>query len=144
MKPFTHKTFVGDFFDVLRAAAPAARPGITVSHGGTRDGEAVISAISGFFDIPQLPDLTASLDALLTARVKLIVLDLARVRFFSHNAAGVLVNFASSVEGRGKRLVLYRPSLTVQQTLGALALLHLFEIQQTEEELLLDLPEQSL
>ena len=143
MKPFVHKSFIGDFFDVLQAGGGKAEPGknAAFTFGGTKRQEAVISIVSGNFDIPEIPEFVSSLDKLPTGLVKLIVLDMSRVRWFSANAVGVLVNFAASVEGRGKRLILYRPSTTVIQSLHSLALTHLFEIQHTEEELLLDLPD---
>lgn len=148
MKPFIHKAYVGDFFAALQPDPPrsgTAAPGAAAfSLGAIRNREAVISVISGGFDIPQIPALVASLDSLQTAIVKLIVLDLSRVTHFGPNATGVLVNFAGSAEGRGKRLVLFRPSPAVMESLTARGLAHLFEIQHSENELLLDLPDQEI
>ena len=143
MKPFIHRSFVGDFFDALHTDIRPSEQGqsATFTFGGTRQHEAVVSIISGNFGIPEISVFVSSLDKLLTGIVKLIVLDMSRVSGFSTNATGVLVNFAVSVAGHGKRLVLYRPAPSVMQSLDSLALTHLFEIQQAEEELLLDLPD---
>lgn len=145
MKPFAHKSFVGDFFDVLSAGGANAKPGETTrSFGGTKRREAVVSILAGDFTPETLPGFAASLESLLTSTVQLIVLDLSRAHVFSANAASVLVNFLAGVEGRGKRLVLYRPNRMVRDILVACSLTTLFEIRQTEEELLLALPDQSI
>lgn len=148
MKPFIQNAFVGDFFTALRPdperSGAAASGGAGFSFGAIRNKEAVVSVMSGEFGIPQLPDLAASLDALLTAAVKLIVLDLSQVTDFSPNTAGMLVNFAGSVEGRGKRLILFRPGQAVMDALSARNLTHLFDIRHSEDELLLALPDQEI
>ncbi|MDR3074403.1 MAG: STAS domain-containing protein [Deltaproteobacteria bacterium] len=142
MKPFVHKTLIGNFFDVPRAgvssAGSASAPPPT---GETRQHDAVIAVFSGDFSLTTLPGFASSLENLLTGLRRVIVLDLSGVRRFSANAAGVLVNFLAGVEGRNKRLILYRPSPTVSDMLASLNLTHLFETQQTEDELLLDLPD---
>ncbi|CAK7064786.1 MAG: hypothetical protein DELT_01598 [Desulfovibrio sp.] len=142
MKPFVHKSFIGNFFDVLQSneEQPGQR-GASYRLGGTKKREAVISIFAGDFDLDALPEFAGTLENLLTQVVQLVVVDLSRVRLFSANAATVLVNFLAGVEGRGKRLILYRPSPTVTETLISLNLTHLFEIQLTEDELLLDLPD---
>lgn len=145
MDPFVHKSVVGNFFDILQSEEQRAKPGATaLLLGGTKRQEAFISIFSGDFTVETIPEFAAALDVLITTPVQLVVLDLSGVRIFSANAAGVLVNFLAGVEGRGKRLVLYRPSRAVQDTLAACNLTLLFEVQQTEDELLLDLPDQNI
>lgn len=142
MKPFVYKSFIGNFFDVLQSNdEQTGQRGASYRLGGTRKQEAVISIFAGDFDLDALPEFGATLDTLLTQTVQLAVVDLSRVKLFSANAAAVLVNFLAGVEGRGKRLVLYRPSESVRDMLTSLGLPHLFETQETEEELLLDLPD---
>lgn len=142
MQSFIHKKLFGTFFDVLRHAFPDLPAGtVTSLSGGTARNDAVAAAIAGDLDLERLPDFAATLRDLLTGTVHLIVLDLSRVRVFCPNAVSVLVNFVSFVEGGGKRLVLFRPGQAVRTTLESLNLTHLFEIQQTEEELLLSLPD---
>ena len=142
MKPFTHRTFIGNFFDVLapeRQGRPIEAPPFPT--GGTRKREAAISLLSGNLDMACLPELAVALDNLLVSLVKLVVLDLSQVTLLSPNAAGILVNYQAAVQGRNKRLVLFRPSSVVMDVLSDRNLLHLFDIQLTEEELLLDLPD---
>ena len=142
MQSFTHKKFFGTFFDVLRSAIPEPPEGTVVSFSGsTARKDAVVSIITGDLDLERLPEFAGSLRDLLTSTVRLIVLDLSHVRTFCPNAASVLVNFVSFVEGGGKRLVLFRPGQAVRTSIESLNLMHLFEIQQTEEELLLSLPD---
>ncbi len=142
MEPFAHKNFVNDFFTVLRTEGLDAREdGVTVVKGCTARQDAVASVLSGNLTLQHLPEFAASLRDLLTGTVRLIVLDLSRIREFSPNAASVLVNFVSFVEGGGKRLILFRPSPVVLELLHSLHLTYLFELQQTEEELLLSLPD---
>ena len=142
MQSYTSSAFFGTFFNVLQATLPAPAAGTVAAYSGcTARNDAVVCCLSGDLDIERLPEFAASLRELLTGAVKLIVLDLSRVRMFCPNAASVLVNFVSFVEGGGKRLVLYRPGPAVRASLESLNLTHLFEIQQTEEELLLSLPD---
>lgn len=142
MKPFVHKTFIGNFFDVLHGAEKnSVAEGSPFLLGGTKRRGAVIAILSGDLTLDRLPELASSLHALQTSLVKLIVLDMSRVTDLSPNAAGGLVNYLAGVEGRGKRLILFRPSPAVLDCLAGLDLTHLFQIQRTEEELLLDLPD---
>lgn len=142
MKPFVHKSFIGNFFDVLQSnEEQVGQRGASYRLGGTKKREAAISIFAGDFDLDSLPEFAATLENLVTQVVQLVVVDLSRVTFFNANAATVLVNFLADVEGRNKRLVIYRPSESVLEMLTSLNLLHLFEIQQTEDELLLDLPD---
>ncbi len=140
MQPFTHKNSVGDFFDAL-SASHSRTPGASAVKGATARQDAVISVLSGDLSLEHLPEFAVSLRDLLTNNVLLIVLDLSRIIVFSPNAVSVLVNFVSFVEGGGKRLMLFRPSRSVRDTLESLHLTHLFEIKETEDELLLELPD---
>ncbi|MCC8193756.1 MAG: STAS domain-containing protein [Deltaproteobacteria bacterium] len=141
MKPFTHKNRIGDIFETL--TLPPVKDGreLVTRKGATQRQDAVISVLSGRLSLEQIPEFATSLRELLTSTVQLIILDLSRINEFCPNAASVLVNFVSFVEGGGKRLVLFRPSRCVLEALDALHLSHLFDIQQTEDELLLDLPD---
>ncbi len=141
MHPFTHTTIIGTFFDALADPGGDQTREISARKGATTRQDAIISALSGEVPLEQIPEFAANLRELLTSFVRLIVLDLSRITLFSPNAASVLVNFVSFVEGGGKRLVLFHPSKTVQTVLYTLNLAHLFEIQHSEEELLLDLPD---
>jgi len=141
MKPFTHKTRIGNIFDVLASPVEDDGQGFTVRRGSNRVQDTILSVLSGDLSLEQIPKLAASLRELLTSSVQVILLDLSHVNTFCPNAASVLVNFVSFVEGGGKRLVLFRPSESVQSTLSSLHLKHLFEIQQSEDELLLTLPD---
>lgn len=141
MRPFTHNTLIGTFFDVLSAPGGSDTGEISARKGATARQDAILSVISGKVGLEQLPEFAASLRELLTGSVRVIVLDLSCVTVFSPNAVSVLVNFMSFVEGGGKRLVLFRPARTVQTALETLRLTHLFEIQHSENELLLDIPD---
>jgi len=141
MKPFTHKNVIGSFFDALSPQASAASHGVAVAQGATSRHDTVLCVLAGELNLERLPEFATSLRNLLTSAVHTIVLDLSRVYVFSPNAASVLVNFVSFVEGGGKRLVLFRPSRIVRDALAAHNLTHLFETQQTEEDLLLLIPD---
>lgn len=141
MKPFVHKSFIGSFFDVLQSEDQVGQRGVSYRLGGTKKREAVISIFAGDFDLDALPEFAETLENMITQVVQLVVVDLSRVKLFCPNAVAVLVNFLADVEGRGKRLVLYRPSETVREQLTSLGLMPLFEIQSTEDELLLSLPD---
>jgi anti-anti-sigma factor len=112
--------------------------------GRTRKQEAALMICCGDFGIAQTPRLAVSLDSLLTGAVRLVVLDFSKTRVFSANAAAVLANFMAGVRGRGRECVIFKPSHVVRTMLQALDLDHLFTIQETEEELLLDLPDEPL
>lgn len=141
MKPFLHKNIIGTFFDTLMPQPSGAPQGISVARGATARRDAVLCVLSGDLNLKQLPEFAASLRSLLTSVVCLIVLDLSRISSFSPNAASVLVNFVSFVEGGGKRLVLFHPSRAVQDVLNSHNLAHLFETLQTKEDLLLLIPD---
>lgn len=142
MKPFTHKTVVGEFLDVLIEKHTARSSWeLEATHKATARQDAILCVFAGDLDLEQLPKFAASLRKLLTNAVQLIVLDLSHVRIFSANAASVLVNFVSFVEGGGKRLILFRPSPGVRNALDALNLMHLFEVHWTGDDLLLDIPD---
>ena len=142
MKPFAQTSLIGDFFDALHANRPENDPDDVVAvTGGTRQQNAVVSVIFGDLNLEHLPHFAASLRELLTSTVRLIVLDFSHVQVFCPNAASVLVNFMSFVEGGGKRLILFQPNECVHSALSSLNLLHLFEILHSEEDLLLELPD---
>ena len=142
MKPFEYTNFIGDFFDVLHKEDCQDEKGeISFLVGGTKRREAIISILSGNFDIAHVPALALSVNELVTSTVRLVVLDLSRVRVFCPNAVAVLVNLMDDVEGRGKRFILYRPSQIVRHAIETLGLSHLFDMLLTEEELLLALPD---
>lgn len=141
MRPFTHKDIIGTFFDTLATPGGCDTGEFSARRGATTRQDAIVSVLSGDVNLEQLPEFAASLQQLLTSAVRVIVLDLSCITIFSPNAASVLVNFLNFVEGGGKRLVVYRPAWAVRTMLNALHVTHLFEIQQTEDELLLDLPD---
>lgn len=137
MKPFVHKNVIGSFFDALTPQSRDVPHGIAVAQGATPRKDTVLCVLAGELSLDRLPELATSLRKLLTSAVQTIVLDLSRVSLFSPNAVSVLVNFVSFVEGGGKRLVLFRPSRAVRNALDTHNLTHLFDMQQTEEDLLL-------
>lgn len=141
MKPFVYKNITGTFFDALTVPDSANTQGMEAARGATTRQDAVICALSGELALATLPEFAASLRKLLTSTVQVIVLDLSRVRLFCPNAVSVLVNFVSFAEGGGKRLVVFRPSRCVKEALHSLGLEHLFEIRETEEDLLLVIPD---
>lgn len=141
MKPFTHKTVIGTFFDVLAAQPAGLSREVTVSQGATTRQDAVLCVLSGDLTLERLPAFAAALRKLLTSTVHVIALDLSRIHIFCPNAVSVLVNFVSFVEGGGKRLILFRPSTRVRETLDSLNIAHLFEILHTEDDLLLVIPD---
>ena len=124
-------------------AAPYKKSGETFSVQTKATGrqDMTVSVLAGKLSLEQIPEFATSLRQLLTGTVQVIVLDASRVSEFSPNAASVLINFVSFVEGGGKRLILFRPSQCVQAVLNALHLAHLFTIQLTEDELLLEIPD---
>jgi len=142
MKSFAHKKLLNNFFEVLRSPVhPEGIQKMTARSGGTTRQDAMVSVIAGELTLESLPEFATSLNRVLSGTVKLIVLDLSGVTVLCPNAVSVLVNFVSFVEGGGKRLILFRPSQTVQTVLASLHLTHLFETQHSEEELLLALPD---
>ena len=144
MKPFTHKNVIGSFFDALTPQPSDVPHGIAVAQGSTSRHDTVLCLLAGELNLERLPELATSLRKLLTSAVHTIVLDLSDVSLFSPNAASVLVNFVSFVEGGGKRLVLFRPSSAVRDVLDSHNLAHLFEMYQTEEDLLLLIPDDDM
>ena len=147
MHAFEHPSFVGDFFAVLRSSEEMAMPpegSCLFLSGSTRKQEASLMICCGDFGIAQASQFSVSLDSLLTSAVRLIVLDFSKTSTFSANAAAVLVNFMAGAQGRGKECILFKPSQIVRTMLRSLDLGHLFAIQETEEELLLLLPDEPL
>lgn len=144
MKPFIYKNVIGSFFDALTPQPSDIPHGIAVAEGATTRNDTVLCVLAGELNLERLPELATSLRQLLTSAVRTIVLDLSRVSFFCPNAASVLVNFVSFVEGGGKRLVLFRPSSAVRDVFETHNLTHLFEIHQTEEDLLLLIPDDDI
>ena len=141
MQPFTHKNRVNTIFEILAAPIAKTEENFSVQTGTTGRQDMIVSVLAGKLTLEHIPDIATSLRELLTSTVKVIVLDASRVDAFCPNAASVLVNFVSFVEGGGKRLILFRPSPCVQETLNALHLTHLFEIQQTCGDLILEIPD---
>ncbi len=144
MEPFTHKSFIGDFLDVLSLGTPLAphEDGVCVAHfGATVNQEAVLSRYFGDLTLDQTPDFVFSLNSLLSESIRLVVLDFSSLRIICPNAVAALVNFAAEVQGRGKRLILYRPGTALDHELETLGLAYLFSALHTEEELLLALPD---
>ncbi|GHV53580.1 hypothetical protein FACS1894206_04540 [Deltaproteobacteria bacterium] len=141
MQQFTHKGFIGDFFSVLKAPSLDKESKPSLLLGRTKRKDAVIAILSGSFTGKTLPEFASTLYSLLTSIARVIVLDFSRVNAFSADAAGVLVNFLAAVEGMEKQLVIYRPNDIALKMLTSLDLLNFFEIQQTSEDLLLDLPD---
>ena len=144
MEPFTHSSFIGDFLDVLSMKSPLTPhdDGVCVSHfGATTNQEAVLSRYFGDLTLDQTPDFAASLDSLLSAAVRLVVLDFSALSSICPNGVAALVNFTAGVQGRGKKLILFRPGPALTQALDTLGLMYLFSVLHTEEELLLALPD---
>ena len=141
MKPFVHKKRIGNFFDVLAAPTGNDAQVFSVQKGATGRQDAVVSVLSGDLGLEQMPAFAASLCELLTSTVQIIVLDLSRINSFCPNAASVLVNFVSFAEGGKKQLILYQPSHCVRSMFDSLHLKSLFTIRETEDDLLLNLPD---
>lgn len=108
--------------------------------GATTRQAAVLSRYFGDLTLAHAADFTQSLTSLIAGPVQLIVLDLSALRVFCRNAVGHLVNFAANTQGRIK-FILYRPAETVLTPLKELQLDHLFTVVDTEEELILALPD---
>lgn len=108
--------------------------------GATSRQEAVLSRYFGDLTLPHAADFKSSLASLISTPVRLVVLDLSAIKTFCANAAGHLVNFAANTQGR-IHLVLFRPSPPVSSLLAQLHLDHIFTIIETEEELVLALPD---
>lgn len=83
-----------------------------------------------------------SLFATLTGDAQKIIVGLESVGEFSRSSLGALVDFASAVLGRGKRLYLLEPSAAIVQSLKELQLTMFFGILQDEEALIRMLPEE--
>ena len=144
MEPFTHSSFIGDFLDVLSMNSPLTpdNDDVCVSHfGATTNQEAVLSRYFGDLTLNQTPDFAASLDSLLSAAVRLVVLDFSTISSICPNAVAALVNFTAGVQGRGKKLILFRPGPALRQALDSLGLMYLFSVLDSEEELLIALPD---
>ncbi len=144
MEPFVHKNFIGDFVDVLNMETPLREhiaDACVARFGATAKQEAVLSRYFGDLGLAHVAEFSASLDSLLTGPVQMIVLDFSALHSFCRNAAAALVNFAATIHGMGKRLILFRPAQPVRKTLHALTLSHIFTIYDDEDELLLALPD---
>ncbi len=144
MEPFVHTSFIGDFVDVLNMKTPLRSDvanACVAQFGATARQEAVLSRYFGDLGLDHVAEFAASLDSLLTGSVQLVVLDFSSLNSFCRNAVAALVNFAASVHGRDKRLVLFRPGPELRRALDALALSHMFTVLDNEEELLLALPD---
>ena len=144
MHPFSYKEVIGDFFDVLEQKSPLPThiSGVCVSlFGATAKQDAVVVRFFGDLTLQQSAEFAASLDALLSGPVRLVVLDFSGITSFCPNAAGVLVNFAAGVQCRKKQLILYTPGKIVTTTLEQLNIAHLFPIITAEDELLLAIPD---
>jgi len=141
VQPFIHNNRVSDIFTMLATPHKNSREAFSVQTKTTGRQDMIVSVLAGKLSLEQIPEFAASLRKLLTGAVQVIVLDVSRVDEFSPNAASVLINFVSFVEGGDKRLILFRPSRCVQTVLNALHLTHLFTIQRTEDELLLEIPD---
>ena len=143
MEPFVYKNVIGDFLDVLSMNSPlkaGSESACASLFGSTGNQEAVLSRYFGDLSLVHAQDFAASLDALLTSLVELIVLDFSGVISFCPNTAAALVNFATGVQGRGKALALFKPSPATMDMLESLHLTHLFTILHDADDLLIALP----
>ena len=143
MQTLDHKEYIGDFLNVLhmKPPLPAHIEGACVAQfGATARQEAVLSRYFGDLSLAHAADFSQSLSTLITVSVKLVVLDFSALRSFCNNAVAHLVNFAANTQGR-VHFILYHPSKAVITPLQESRLDHLFTIIDTEEDLILALPD---
>jgi anti-anti-sigma factor len=143
MQTFLYTTYVGDFFDVLHMKSPLPEhiaDACVAQFGSTARQEAVLSRYFGDLALAHAAAFAASLSSLISTPVKMVVLDLSELTSFCPNAAGHLVNFAANTRGRVS-LVLFRPSGAVTRLLQQLGLEYIFRVIDTEDDLILALPD---
>lgn len=105
------------------------------------DGVVLLVRFSGVLSQAILQSFKPVLFASLTGNVEHIVMDMEKVTALSRSTLGVLVDFASSVLGRGKKMYLLAPAPFLLECLDALRLRGFFEILAEEEDLICILPE---
>lgn len=79
-----------------------------------------VIVLSGEADLTTATELCDALNAQIAAGVKLLIVDLSRLRFADSAAIGALARAARTLKTRGGRLELVRPQPAVARTLSLL------------------------
>lgn len=105
-------------------------------------GRVVLANCSGAISLSVTDNFKSALFEVLTGDARQIVIGLESVTEVSRSALGALVDFASAVLGRGKRLYLLSPPEGLRRTLKELQLTMFFEILPDQDDLLCVLPDE--
>ena len=132
---------LGELFSITRRA-PAedntATPDVYSAFGG----RVVFTNYFGNISLAGMDNFKPALFDTLTGDAQQIIIGLGQVSDFSRSALGALVDFASAVLGRGKKLYLLSPPEGLRQSLKELQLTMFFEVLQDEDDLLRILPDE--
>lgn len=137
---FKHEV-LGELFSVTRQAPEdnhAAIPDVYSAFGG----RVVFTNYHGSISLSGMDNFKPALFETLTGNSQQIIIGLEQVSDFSRSALGALVDFASAVLGRGKKLYLLSPPEGLMQSLKELQLTMFFEILQDQDDLLCILPDE--
>lgn len=104
-------------------------------------GHVILVRYSGAIGLSCLERFKPSLFATLTGDAQQIIVGLGLVSEISRSTLGALVDFASTVLGRGKKMYLLSPPENLIKTLKELQLTIFFEILHGEEDLISMLPD---
>lgn len=105
-------------------------------------GRIVLANCSGSISLASIDDFKPALFEVLTGDAQQIVLGLENVTELSRSALGALVDFASAVLGRSKKLYLLSPPENLMQTLRELKLTMFFEVLRDQSDFMCILPDE--
>lgn len=145
MKKITSSHLLKDFISVVEGGIPPHGHEYVVSpfacrpfKGTSAERDTVVSFFKGEIGIAELEEFKGALNELVTDRLHKLIIDLSHISL-SRTALGALVNFAASIYGRNKKLYLYNPSPQLRTSLAELGLASLFNVLETEEDILIAL-----
>ncbi len=105
------------------------------------NGKVVLVSYCGALGLACLDEFKPSLFATLTGGAQQIIVNLEHTTQLSRSTLGALVDFASTVLGRGKDMYLFKPPASLEQSLVELQLTSFFKILRNEEALVNILPD---
>lgn len=117
---------------------PQCLPDVYKAFGG----KILLINYSGAIGLSCLEQFKPSLFVTLTGDAQKIIVALENTGEFSRSSLGALVDFASAVLGRGKRLYLLQPPATLGKNLKELQLTMFFRILHSQDDLISMLPDE--
>ncbi|MDL2285664.1 STAS domain-containing protein [Desulfovibrio sp. OttesenSCG-928-F07] len=106
------------------------------------NGKVMVVSYSGQIGLSVIDDFKPSLFATLTGGAQQIIVDFEDVTDVSRSALGAIVDFASTVLGRGKKMYLLMPPQSLEKSLKELQLTSFFKVLHKEEGLVTILPDE--